>query len=119
MTKITSYTLGRHKDCDIHFNSSTVSRVHAEIIFCEDGRFYLTDCMSTGGSFVQRDGAWQPVRQEFVAPNERLKFGDYEIQASELKSLAPAANRSSSPSSESSTSDQGLRRDPNTGEIIQ
>jgi len=44
--------IGRDEDCDIRIKSPIVSREHCTIEQNENGGLILTDCNSTGGTFV-------------------------------------------------------------------
>ena len=78
------YRIGRGQACDIRFDDKAVSRRHAEIVITAKRTLFVTDCQSTHGTFVYRNNAWASVRQAFIEPHERLKFGTLEITASEL-----------------------------------
>jgi pSer/pThr/pTyr-binding forkhead associated (FHA) protein len=43
--------LGRQLDNDVVFKEESISRNHAEIRF-ENGKYFLYDCLSTSGTFV-------------------------------------------------------------------
>lgn len=75
---VSTLTIGRRQDNDIVLTHDSVSRCHAELIVLEQGRAYLTDCGSTGGTRIFRRGTWQAIRQEFIEADERIRFGDYE-----------------------------------------
>ena len=76
--------IGRSRNADVVIADPSVSRAHAELIATDDGRFYLTDCGSTYGTQIEKEGAWTPVRQEFVEADARLLLGSYETCASDL-----------------------------------
>lgn len=78
--------IGRSQGNEVQFDDATVSRRHAELLVLRDGRLFLTDCNSSGGTFVQSGGGWAPIRQAFVEPTDRLKFGNYSITAREIAS---------------------------------
>ncbi len=73
-----SYRVGRRGDADIVVSDSSVSRSHADLVVDGEGGYFLTDCGSRLGTFVLRDGAWEPVRQAFVGPDEPVLLGDFE-----------------------------------------
>lgn len=54
---------------------SQISRLHAELTVSDKGTYYLVDCGSSNGTFLKRDGAWKPVRQEFVTEGDEIRFG--------------------------------------------
>jgi len=78
------FSIGRKPSSDIVFDDDSVSRLHAEVVVTRDGRLYVTDCGSTSGTAVWRQGRWQALRQGFVAGDERLRFGRCEMSAAEL-----------------------------------
>ncbi len=97
MSRIRVFLIGRHQDCDLKLDDSSVSRCHAEVVLTADGRYFITDRNSTGGTFVHRgsvsdsdsasDSGWRPVRQAFIDPADRLRLGTCELPASRLESL--------------------------------
>ena len=71
-------SVGRGDGVDVSIDDDTVSRLHAEIVSAGENRFYITDCMSTSGTFVGRDGAWQQIKQEYVDIGEAILLGNYQ-----------------------------------------
>ena len=91
MSRIKTFLIGRHQDCDLVLDDSSVSRYHAEVVLTPEGGYYIADRGSSGGTFIHSGSGWRPVRQELVNSTDRLRFGDHEISASRLISLrAPA-----------------------------
>ncbi len=130
MSRIKTFVIGRHQDCDLRLDDKSVSRRHAEVVLTPDGRYYVTDCNSTGGTFVYRDSGWCPIRQELVDPTDRLRFGNDELAASRLESLrtlmgeggtAPAqgSGKVNKTPDDGLDPNKGLRRNPETGEIME
>lgn len=79
------YTIGRSPTCDIVLADESVSRVHAELAFLEDGKLLVTDCRSTQGtSLMHHGGAVRAVRQELVSPLDTLRFGSVTMPVKEL-----------------------------------
>ncbi len=89
------YRIGRVSDMDIQISDTSVSRVHAELIVTHQGAYHLTDCNSTNGSRVARDGAWVKIRQEFVSATESLSLGDYQTTVQQLIAMVDRGNRDS------------------------
>ena len=88
--------VGRGRDADVVVKSESVSRLHAELTIADvgDGRggvrqYTLIDCDSTNGTRVLRHGRWQRVRHEIVAPDERIRLGDYQTTPRTLERMAP------------------------------
>jgi hypothetical protein len=67
---------------------ASVAPHHAELVIADDGRLYLTDCATPGGTWRQGEGRegvlWHPVRQAFVAPDEPLRLGDHRCTLGDL-----------------------------------
>jgi hypothetical protein len=107
---------------------ASVAPHHAELVVTDDGRLYLTDCATAGGTWRQiGDGAgawgWHPVRQAFVGPEEPLRLGDHRCSASDL--LRQRAGAPFAAAAGGAWDDPGRSRvrgpavrDPATGEIV-
>ena len=132
-----TYVIGRSAFADIVLPDTSVAPRHAELVRTRDGRFYLTDCCSEGGTWRRDpdgagDGDWQPLRQAFVDLEETLRFGE---QVSRLSDLL--ADRLEVPLPEGVAADAGgnwpgggaassskprprgrVERDPLSGEIV-
>jgi pSer/pThr/pTyr-binding forkhead associated (FHA) protein len=129
-----AWTIGRNRECDIVIADTSVSRVHAELVETDDGRFYLTDCGSKFGTFVGGDGKddWSAVRQVYIAREGRIRLGEYEASVAELLRMVPAGVAPGPPKyaaeppadqnetvSEISDLPKGpVERDPATGKIV-
>jgi predicted component of type VI protein secretion system len=123
-------SVGRGEEVDVSIDDDTVSRLHVEIVLAGDNRFYITDCLSSGGTFVGRDGSWLPIKQEYVDAGEVLLLGHYQTTAAQLVNWANGADKTTGSSSQNIGSsgrkaipqDQlpsgPVRRDPETGDII-
>jgi pSer/pThr/pTyr-binding forkhead associated (FHA) protein len=122
-----AYTIGRGQKADIVVADTSVSRVHAELVSTDDGRFYLTDCGSKFGTFIQRDAKWKRIRQVYIRPRDPVKLGEYETSAAQLIEMLPEDKRhpritiiegdvQASPKSDLPSGP--VERDPETGEII-
>ena len=122
-----AYTIGRGQKADIVIAESSVSRVHAELVSTDDGRYYLTDCGSKYGTFIQRDNEWKKIRQVYVRPRDPVKLGEYETSAAQLMDMLPEDKRHPKvtivegdvqPAPKSDLPSGPVERDPETGEII-
>lgn len=123
-------SVGRSDTVDVKIDDGTVSRLHAELVPAGNNRFYLTDCMSTSGSFVGRDGKWVQIKQDYVDAGETLLFGDFQTTAAQLVELATGASANKDkgalkgdgagrkPIAQDNLPDGPVRRDPETGDII-
>ncbi|TFH75022.1 FHA domain-containing protein [Gammaproteobacteria bacterium LSUCC0112] len=130
MSKHALYVAGRNKDCEIVFDDPTVSRQHLEIAVTADGRFYLTDMNSSGGTAILRNDQWVALRQAFVEKTDQIRLGELLMTVQELaihidnynSSAGSAAGKKPGSGAEWSAKDelpQGpVKRDRITGEII-
>lgn len=110
------YRIGRGSGVDIQLDDDSVSRVHAELIATQSGAYYLTDCVSSGGSYVAHNGEWKRIRQEFIDPTDAILLGRYQTTAPALIAMAVQRKRHSG---EGTPLPEGpVRRDIDTGEII-
>ena len=82
--------IGRSEFNEARLDDPTVSRRHAEMIVLADGRLFVTDCMSTGGTHVNVNGQWSPIRQTYVEPNSQLRFGNVVMMANEIANFRTA-----------------------------
>ena len=120
--------ISRGDRVDVSINDPSVSRLHAELVVCESNRFYLSDCGSTGGTFVGRDGGWVPIKQEYVEAGESILLGHFPTTASQLVALAGEAGESGpkdgsgkggrKPIPQDALPEGPVKRDPETGDII-
>ena len=74
-----TYTVGRSKKADFTIDDTSVSRIHLEITVTHIGRIYCIDCRSTQGTFINKNGQWQPFRQGYVSSHAQLVVGDKTI----------------------------------------
>ena len=110
-----TFIIGRTRRADIQLDDETVSRLHAELALTSARRYYLTDRGSLRGTWLYRDGKWNPHRQGYIDIDERLRFGKVEVRLSALLKNGSldldAAAAGSSPIS------ARPRRSKSTGEI--
>lgn len=120
MTNFQTYTIGRTRACEISISDDTISRRHAELVIARSGKMALTDCASTHGTFIHKDGGWRQIRQSSVSRQDRVKFGKHETTIAAIapakKPLSPAKKVDSTPKDNRPLGP--VRRDPMTGEII-
>lgn len=100
-----TYWIGRSEQCDIQLTEACISRLHAELLIARDGRYYLTDCASSQGTFIAQDQSWKKMTQCYIEANQPLKLGDIKTSIAQL--LKKCQNQS-----------QSLKRNPETGEIL-
>lgn len=108
----------------------SVSKLHAELVVTDDGRYYLTDRRSTNGTFLYRPGApgreerWERIAQCYVNAHDEVMFGEYRIAVSDIVDrAAPAPQPGPHPrpggGGQRPIARPGqIRRNPQTGEII-
>ena len=129
MSRIRTYIVGREPGCDVRLDDASVSRHHAEVVRLSGGRLYVTDRATTNGTFVLDGDAWRRIRQAFLKPGGRVRFGDVEMSAGRLDDSCPRADAravdgnqdaDAGPKKQDSPApSKGLVRDPTTGEILE
>jgi pSer/pThr/pTyr-binding forkhead associated (FHA) protein len=141
---VKTLVIGRSPFADVVVADPSVAPHHAELVVTDDGRLYLVDCASAGGTWRQQGGSrtgggrgaaveperWQPIRQGFVAADEQLRLGDHRCTGEALlraardgvQSPAPPAAMAATGASPGDGGRQPLRgrveRDALTGEIV-
>lgn len=125
MSRFSVYGIGRSPESDIHVDHPSVSRSHAELVMTADGRFYLTDCNSSGGTSIRKAGesAWARVRQTYVSKTDAVLLGGYQSSVQELivgiKNAGGRAGRGASERTSKDDLPEGpVRRDISSGEIL-
>ena len=88
-----TYVIGRSADADIVLSDVTVSRLHAELVCGADGRWYVTDRCSTGGTWLLDTREWIPIEQDYVRAGDRLRLGGFECTLEDLLRLVPSGGR--------------------------
>lgn len=126
MSTVACYTIGRDAAA-ITVQHTTVSRLHAEVIPLPDGRLYVTDCASRNGTFINEDGHWRKISQDFASAGARIRFGEVETRVSHLLAIiarlqgsgrAGAAGSPVAESEEKLDASQGVALNPETGEPV-
>lgn len=67
-----TFTIDRHRDCDLYIADMSVSRVHAQLERHDDG-WLLSDLGSTNGT---RLNGWRVRAPVLLQPGDQLKFGN-------------------------------------------
>lgn len=80
----TRFTIGRERTCDIPIADESVSRLHAELTVLENGKLFLTDCHSSNGTALLRDGSPRSISQEIVQPTDRVQFGNIVLSMADI-----------------------------------
>lgn len=91
------FVIGRDAGCDVVLADESVSRRHAELLVFDDGMLFLTDCGSSLGTTLTRDGQTRRLHQEVLMPRDRLVLGELELSSETLLALARDAGPSSGP----------------------
>lgn len=120
MSRIRTFVVGRDPSCDYHISDETVSRRHAEVILANDGRFFVTDRGTTSGTFVLAGDQWKPVRQAYVEPTARIRFGRHEMAAARLTALRGQGSDGSADAGDPAPERVNApARNPETAEIVE
>ena len=91
--EIRTYLVGRRNSavrCDIALPESeiSVSRKHLELTVTASGRCYIVHVHPRNTTKVLgRDGAWEPISQDYVDPDTPLMLGTHQTTARHLLAL--------------------------------
>ena len=115
--------IGRSPSADVVIADASLAPHHAELVVTDDGRFYVTDCGTDAGTWARGEAAagWQPVRQDFVRPDQPLRLGDHECTVNDLLRRHRGAPADAPPGSDGAVHRRvrgPVARDPATGEIV-
>ena len=92
MPRIRTCIVGRERGCEVPLDDPSISRHHAEVVRLSGGRLYVTDRATTNGTFILDGDDWRPIRQAFLEPAGRIRFGDLEMSAGRLDALCARAD---------------------------
>jgi hypothetical protein len=116
---VKSYRIGRSaRLADVVVPVDSLSGLHAELVVTDRGRYYLSDCASTNGTFRRRNGRWERLRQEWIEADEPLLLGEYRTSVRGLLGLAGGGRLSDRESRPREQEGGKLMRNPETGEIL-
>ena len=129
MANFTVYSIGRGDQADIQLDDPTVSRIHAELVVTAGDKFYITDCLSSGGTFLEEGGKFESVQQSYVERADKVKFGEFCTTLQDLLVYVNDLNRGAGshkdgkgagapPTGKDDLPSGPVRRDPVSGEII-
>ena len=125
-----SYRIGRgaHR-VQIRIGDDSLSALHAELVKSRSGRYYLTDCASTNGTFQLRRDEWVGLKQGYVEADTPLKLGEYKTTVRDLLTMArdsmprrrsvPSIRSGSLGGERESPVSARPKRNPETGEVIE
>ena len=127
---VRTVVIGRESDVDIRIQDPSVSRHHAELTISALGKTYLTDRLSSQGTFVAEGGEWRQIQQEFVDLDTTVLLGRYQTTMRELYARVPPEKPVNQPTQAAQPSAAAkpkedivsrivgrVRRNPETGEI--
>lgn len=129
MAKISAYSIGRGKDSDVQLNDPSISRKHAELVITAVGKYYLTDCGSSAGTYTMLGNEKTAVKQTYVEQADNLCLGEFHTSVQQLVAMIddPSGFGNSDQGKKgkkiASSAQDGLpegpvKRDPVSGEII-
>jgi len=121
--------VGRSSHADIVVADGSVARRHMEVVITRDGRYFITDCATEGGTWRVVDmrddkAVWEETRQAFVHPEQALRLGGYHCTLNGLfAKLAPVTVADGGGHREGAGKPAPgpggpVARDPRTGEIV-
>jgi len=85
--KTNGKTIGRTSECDLVLDHHSVSRVHASIEVSEEGYLEVQDMHSSNGTFLHRNGRWIQARKVILGTQDRIRFGEEEVDLDRLVEL--------------------------------
>lgn len=120
MSSKKTYVIGRDNSrirCDIYTpkREDSVSRQHLELTVTADGKFYINDINSTGGTFVLKNRQWERVSQCYVGIDQPVRLGE-EFETTVRKLLA--MKEPDAPTVDPDAPSGEPEWDPETGEVI-
>ena len=77
-------TVGRAPDCHLVLDHASVSRVHATVQLTPEGYLAVQDADSSNGTFLCRNGRWIRVRKVILGTQDRIRFGEHELELDRL-----------------------------------
>ena len=91
------WTIGNRgkRQTDMGLDDDTVSGLHASLTQTDDGRWIIEDRNSKNGTTRFIKGQWVPIRQAYVLPDERLRFGRAETTVHQLLALLKRSDQGS------------------------
>lgn len=77
-------TIGRDPACHVVLPHDSVSRLHATAWLTPEGYLAVQDADSSNGSFLHRNGRWIRVRKVILGTQDRVRFGEQELELERL-----------------------------------
>lgn len=93
----TTFTVGRDRTADIPIADPSVSRLHAELVPTTAQQLFVTDCRSSNGTFLIRNGTPRPITQETAGPGDQIRFGAVEVAVTDLLQIIAEQSSAAKP----------------------
>jgi pSer/pThr/pTyr-binding forkhead associated (FHA) protein len=77
-------TIGRDPGCHVLLRHGSVSRIHATARLTPEGYLAVQDAESSNGTFLHRNGRWIRVRKVILGAQDRIRFGEQELELERL-----------------------------------
>ena len=77
-------SIGRGADCDLVLDDASVSRLHATARVTPEGYLAVQDADSGNGTWLHRNGRWIRVRKVILGTQDRIRFGEREVDLQRL-----------------------------------
>jgi pSer/pThr/pTyr-binding forkhead associated (FHA) protein len=77
-------TIGRDPGCHVLLPHGSVSRIHATAWLTPEGYLAVQDAESSNGTFLHRNGRWIRVRKVILGTQDRIRFGEQELELERL-----------------------------------
>jgi pSer/pThr/pTyr-binding forkhead associated (FHA) protein len=77
-------TIGRDPGCHVLLEHGSVSRTHATAWLTPEGYLAVQDADSSNGTFLHRNGSWIRVRKVILGTQDRIRFGEQELELERL-----------------------------------
>jgi pSer/pThr/pTyr-binding forkhead associated (FHA) protein len=77
-------TIGRDPGCHVLLRHGSVSRIHATARLTPEGYLEVQDAESSNGTFLHRNGRWIRVRKVILGAQDRIRFGEQELELERL-----------------------------------
>ena len=79
--------IGRSAECQLVLEHRSVSRLHATVQVTAEGYLAVQDSGSSNGTFLHRNGQWIRARKVILGTQDRIRFGEEEVELDRLVEL--------------------------------
>jgi len=90
-------TIGRDSKNDITLKDASVASQHARIEAIIGNRLIIRDLGTRSGTFLWRDQRWTQALVVHLGPQERIRFGNFEMSWKELADTSAGSGMKPSP----------------------